>query len=71
MVNASNPTPSPEVRAMLADMGIRHPLDCSLAERDANMAAQRERIASAAERAGNAAMANSERRIAARLRGAA
>jgi hypothetical protein len=47
------PTVDPDVRAMLADMGMRHPLDCTPAERAENTARQHDKAARLFARVGD------------------
>lgn len=54
-----------EVRAMLTEMGLRHPLDCTPQERAAGMAVAHARIARAYERVGDTRNAEAARRAAA------
>jgi len=55
-----------EVRAMLTEMGLRHPLDCTPQERAAGMAALHARVARAYERVGDTRNAEAARRMARR-----
>ena len=55
---------SPEVRAMLASMGMRHPSDADAAERSDATAELHERFARAFAQVGNTRDAASARRLA-------
>jgi hypothetical protein len=71
MTTSQKPEVPAEVRAMLANMGLRHPLDCTPAERAENTARQHDKATRLFDRVGDTRNAASARRAAASARRAA
>jgi hypothetical protein len=64
MTTSQQPEVPAEVRAMLADMGLRHPLDCTPKERAENTARQHDKAARLFNRIGDSRNEASARRAA-------